>query len=274
MVSKKPGDATLRLKAEKRGYLTPEEKRAKKEKGEADERKEKFNHLPAEYERKDYGSYDSKEVKKNIDAFNNSKQSKYWYEQAEKMKKDDRFTAEDGTVYSKKDCYVKALNLDEKNALAWGDLALLVPINGSVIVNQKPYLKQDCYVKSLSIDQKNVRIWLLLGSLISSNSFFLSYGDTPVMVNGEKYFGKDCYVKALSIDERSVFAWLFLASALGEDERITVNGKQYSAKDCYVKSLSMGEPNPFAWGELKELLKEGETVEVNGKTYAKDDIPA
>jgi len=152
-----------------------------------------------------------------------------------------------GQRYSKQDCYVKALELDENYARAWSNLGL----EGGGSVKGQAYDEKGCCVKALELDENDAGAWFNLGCVGGST------------VKGQDYDAKGCYIKALELDENDAFAW----NNLGNRGGGTVKGQDYDAKACHVKSLELNEKNAATWYNLG--LKGGSTVK--GQAYDKKD---
>lgn len=143
-----------------------------------------------------------------------------------------------------KECYVKALEMDENHACAWNHLGVV----GGGTVRGKRYGSKACYMKAVELDVNYVSAWYNLGE---------AGGGT---VNRKKHSSQDCYVKVLELDENYADAWYYLGGG-------TVKGKKHSLKECYLKALELDEKHAKAWCGLGSLG--GGTVK--GKGYSAKD---
>ncbi|CAE7617372.1 ogt-1 [Symbiodinium necroappetens] len=135
-----------------------------------------------------------------------------------------------GQAYDEKGCYVKALEADENFAKAWNSLG----VEGGGTVKGQAYGEKGCYVKALELDENDALAWRNLG---------LEGGGS---VKGQAYDEKGCCVKALELDENDAGAWFNLGCVGGS----TVKGQDYDAKGCYIKALELDENDAFAWNNL------------------------
>ena len=60
-----------------------------------------------------------------------------------------------GHDYRRKDCYLRALELDPKNANSWTHLG----VSGGGTVGGRNYREADCYLRALELDPNNARAW-------------------------------------------------------------------------------------------------------------------
>jgi hypothetical protein len=82
-----------------------------------------------------------------------------------------------GTIYNKKDCFMKALQLNPNNANAW----INIGFEGGGTVQGKIYNKKDCFMKTLQLDPNNAYAWKSLG---------VEGGGT---VQGKSYSQQQCF---------------------------------------------------------------------------------
>ena len=62
-------------------------------------------------------------------------------------------------------CFIKALEIDDKHADTWHDLGG----EGGGSLNGQQYTEQQCYSKAVEIDDKHVFAWTSLGLLGGGN---------------------------------------------------------------------------------------------------------
>ncbi|CAE7655877.1 Ogt [Symbiodinium sp. CCMP2592] len=189
-----------------------------------------------------------------------------------------------GFSYSKKACYVKALEVDEKYARAWNGLGY----EGGGTVKGQAYDAKACYRKTLEVDEKYAVAWRNLGlvgggtvkgrdydakacfvkALELNENFANAWNRLGVVdggtVKGQAYDEKACYVKALEVDEKHAGAW----NNLGNEGGGTVKGRDYNAKECILKALELDEKNANYWDSLGDLAGGGT---VKGWAYDKKD---
>ncbi|CAE7581579.1 unnamed protein product [Symbiodinium sp. CCMP2592] len=126
-----------------------------------------------------------------------------------------------GQSYSKKACFVKAVELDEMYALAWRNLGLV----GGGTVKGQAYDAKDraCFVKAVEVDENYAIAWNSLGN---------QDGGT---VKGQAYDAKDCFVRALELNENPSHEPMFWRN-LGDVGGGTVCGTHYSPDECEAKA--------------------------------------
>ncbi len=167
------------------------------------------------------------------------------------------------TAYSKNLCFVMAVNLDTRFALAWYSLGSAISSAEPAIVNGKTYSKNNCYVMTLESDPSFAPAWNRLGSIMLK--------DETIIVDGKSYSKKECFVMALESEPSFPSAWLNLASVMGAKETIIVNGKTFLKRDCLITCLHVDPMQVSAWFNLAGIMGANETAIVCGKTCSKKD---
>ena len=167
------------------------------------------------------------------------------------------------TAYSKNLCFVMAVNLDTRFALAWYSLGSTTSFAETAIVNGKTYSKNNCYVMTLESDPSFAPAWNRLGSIMLK--------DETIIVDGKSYSKKECFVMALESEPSFPSAWLNLASVMGAKETIIVNGKTFLKRDCLITCLHVDPMQVSAWFNLAGIMGANETAIVSDKTYSKND---
>lgn len=152
----------------------------------------------------------------------------------------------DGCEYTRKECFIRALEMEPLHYDAWHDLGY----EGGGTVNQIEYSKKECYLKALEEGGDRYDVWFNLGDI---------GGD--VTVDGIVYDAKECTEKALKINPDGHEAW----NNLGYYDGGRVGGKEYDPKECYVKALEIDGECLEAWYNLGH--HDGGMV--HGKQYSK-----
>jgi len=141
-------------------------------------------------------------------------------------------------IYSKYECFLQALRVDQNNADLWAKTGFHTPEEiGSIMVNGATYSKVECQLKALTIDPYDFITWNYLGKLLEKDS---------IDIDGEHYNAQKCFVQALTlVDNRFSEIWTNLGNTLGPDESVKVNGENLNQSQCYARSLKLNPHNPF-----------------------------
>ena len=133
-----------------------------------------------------------------------------------------------GTPYTKKGCYLKALEIDPQNANAYNNLGNTLAGDETVSINGTDYTKKGCFLKALEIDPRYANSYHNLGITVA--------GDETVSINGTDYTKKGCYLKALEINPGFKNPWSGLGNMMTlASEPVAVNGIAYTKKECLAK---------------------------------------
>ena len=101
-----------------------------------------------------------------------------------------------GVEYDQKGCFLRALELDPKNAHAWNNLAYLC---GGGMVQGVEYDQKGCFLRALELDPKNATVWNNLGDIGGG------------MVRGVKYTQEECFARASDLGVHQIDR-VFMAS--------------------------------------------------------------
>ena len=122
-----------------------------------------------------------------------------------------------GQQYSKQQCFIKAVEIDDQHAKAWRNLGYV----GGGSVGGQQYTKKQCYVRALEVDDQFVGAWNNLG-VVGGGS-----------VGGQQYTKQQCYIRALEVDDQHTNAWQNLGVVGGGN----VSGQQYTQQQCYIRAV-------------------------------------
>ena len=168
-----------------------------------------------------------------------------------------------GISYNERDCYIKALELDDKHALAWRNLAYC---DGGV-VKETSYDFQKCLYRARKLGLHNLKDSqaLCMKSLQSHSENAVAWKNLGLCgggeVGGKAYDAKQCYQQALELDiGLSPMVW----NHLGESGGGKVKDISYDQHTCYQQALKIDPAFAMAWFRIGADCGGGQ---VNGIKY-------
>ena len=163
-----------------------------------------------------------------------------------------------GTLHvSKRDCYVRALELDALRSDAWHSVASCV--TDSVKIHERDVTKVDCYLESLRLNPQQSRVWYELGTTLSAN------GGLSAPFRGATYSCTDCLAEALKLSPMDPALWCNVACAMKAQDFVLFGSEKLSKIDCIFKSIKI-EPKSSTWIYLASCITSGSVV-LSGQAY-------
>jgi len=161
-----------------------------------------------------------------------------------------------GYTYTKKECYIRSLELDPECASAWHNLG--VQCGGRL--GGRDFSTRECYACSLVCDPScsGPKQW---GNMRSQ---------CKGQVAGKEYTPQECYIRSLELDPNCALAWNSLGvegggrvcpvgqgpslnsgvdTARSETAR-RASGVDYNKRQCYVRSIELDPQCSRAWNNL------------------------
>lgn len=137
-----------------------------------------------------------------------------------------------GYSYTKKECYIRCLELDPECASAWHNLGVQC---GGRLAGRECSSKE-CYSCSLVCDPEVARGGPKVWRDIQGRG----------RVAGKDYTPKECYVRSLELDPKCALAW----NSLGVEGGGRIGTANYTTKQCFAKSIDLNLRNARAWNNL------------------------
>lgn len=135
-----------------------------------------------------------------------------------------------GRQFNERECYEKALDLDQNNPDTWSNMALV----GGGRVGGTNYSPDQCFKRVLELNRADAKAWSSLG---------VAGG---VEMDGCRYNSKDCFEKVLEINPNDAKAWNNLGSCGGG----SVRGTPYIPARCFENSIRLNPHNSQAWNNM------------------------
>ncbi|MGR3912421.1 MAG: tetratricopeptide repeat protein, partial [Candidatus Rhabdochlamydia sp.] len=173
-----------------------------------------------------------------------------------------------GKIYTNKELYLKAIQLNPKNAILYYNIACLLENNETVeLLNGKIYTSKELYLKAIQLNPKNAMFYCNFANLLKNH-------ETIKLLNGEIYTNKKLYLKSTQLDPKNAIVYSNLAYLLKNNETIKLlNGEIYTKKELYLKAAQLDPKNAILCFNLACLLENDETVKfLNGKIYTKKEL--
>jgi len=102
-----------------------------------------------------------------------------------------------GATYSKIECQLKALTIDQYDPITWYYLGELLK-KDSIDIDGEHYNAQQCFVQALTlVDNKYSKIWGKLGDTLGPNE--------SVEVKGKHLNQSQCYARSLELNLNNPF---------------------------------------------------------------------
>ena len=182
-----------------------------------------------------------------------------WVLQGRNLKSDECITYRD-TIFSKRQCFLKALSLSRKTSEVWTSLSTTLKGDNKIEVDGIFYNRRDCLLRALQL-MNSAACWSNLGNALNSNE--------TINIDNDILTKKQCYLKSLSIDKRCPITWRRLGSSLDfrQNESIKFNNTVIRSKDCFIKSLEIDITSITSWRSLAIRLEENEQIRLASKTY-------
>lgn len=187
---------------------------------------------------------------------------RFWVSQGNKIEANE-YIEFSGTIYNKRQCYLKSLSFLEKLGSAWNGLGGTLNETETTEVDGFLFNKIDCFTLALN-KHDDSRIWFNLGCALFGTQ-------TTAIVHKKLYSASECYLKALSLDTGWYRAWHGLGYSLSfiPNNQIMVDEKVLNEKECYVRALELEPNNLPSWYSLGVALDESEHTLISNKTYSK-----
>ena len=165
------------------------------------------------------------------------------------------------SIYTKRGCYVKALEIAPSLRRPWYNLGCILEGTSVDVGDRKGVTARNCFIESVLCDQSYSLGW---------NNLACNLSDTEtVAVDGKDYSKSDLFLRALQCDPSDRLLWMNtgLCRYWGQNGDITVNGSRYSRMQCVAKAVELGEED--GWYHLGVFLQHG-WVSENAVTWDSD----
>lgn len=196
-----------------------------------------------------------------------------------------------GEEFEKRDCYVKALDIDPDLPYAWFNLGIALGAADCVCVREDSYSDLECFVRALNLDDTIGTAWAMTGrrllNIESSDEAFSSHQRSSMMaanttanadgniqqenendesqqqqkkptidVKGTLYTAHQCFVKSLCLDPKNSSVWFLAGVSLQDDSSFfEVLGKMYDKQTAFEMSLDLFQYRSVVWYELGATLQ-------------------
>lgn len=193
--------------------------------------------------------------------------SSAWTTLGEEMRSHDRVPV-GNQDYSRRECHVRALELDPNNARGWRNLAEDILWSGDLVpVAGKDYSATECAIKAVSLDLQDEQAWRTLGTVLDK-------GKTAIVL-GKRYSFENCWLRAAVIAAEkfphSYRVWYWLGDNLKGNKKVVVDGETMTRRACFLRAIEHGATSRQAWLHLAKDLVSSEKVAVNGHNYSRQD---
>ena len=142
----------------------------------------------------------------------------------------------EGATLTRRDCLVRAVNLDPTLFEAWFCLGLDLSASEEIILgdaSETKYSQCLCFNQCLEINNSSAMAWNNAGAALLKKSGLKA----SLEVNGQKYSVRGLLLRALELDPTNSCAWFNLALTFERvDERIAVNNARHGKTDCLLLS--------------------------------------
>ena len=160
---------------------------------------------------------------------------------------------------TKRDCYLRALELDPLRSDAWQRIAsCLTRLDESVKIRERDVTKVGCYVESLRLNPQQPRVLYELGAVLSA-------GSLSVELRGATHNGTDCLAEALKLSPADAVLWCDVARVMKVSDHVVIGERTYGKAECVFMSLKI-EPKSATWVYLASCITSGSIVH-NGQAY-------
>lgn len=199
----------------------------------------------------------------------------FWLQQGNALNIDEGVKI-DGIVFSKRQCYLKAISLNKELDSAWIRLALSLKQNETIEIDGEIYDQKKICIKAVllgpvepdSASADSASAWHNLGLALGYRPG-LGYGlHDSTIINNVQVTAKDCFERALEFNPASDISWYALGLLLSENETAEVKEKYYSKNDCFLQAVHLDIHYDQYWTRVGQTMPKGqETVTINGEAY-------
>ena len=173
----------------------------------------------------------------------------------------------------KQDHFLKAIQCQPNDAVAYKKLADLLPQGGKItLLDGTVMTKQDLYLKAIQL------IWLQaqLDLAVTFNDLAdsLPQGGKITLLDGTEMSKQDLYLKAIQLQPDLAVAYKNLADSLPLGGKIELlDGTEITKQDLYLKAIQLQPDFAVAYFELANLLPQGGKIELlDGTKMTEQDL--
>lgn len=206
----------------------------------------------------------------------------------------------DGSLWSERNLYLKAIELKPDFALPFGNLATCLEAGEKVGLPSLSgeWCEQALYIRAIELDPSNAMYWMNLAIAITPvdrvrlhdgscwdqrmllvKSLELDEKEPETLyqlaktyafdgtvslkfADGRDFMEQDLYIKVLELDEKYSWAYHDLGAKLrGPDEKVVLkNGTELTAQELFIKTIELDPENSSGYSSLAKILEPDATV--------------
>jgi len=205
----------------------------------------------------------------------------------------------DGSLWSERNLYLKAIELKPDFALPFGNLATCLETGEKVSFQDSEWTEQALYIRAIELDPTPGMYWMNLACAITpvdrvqlhdgsiwdqrmllvkslelddkdpealyqlAKTYQVDNTEKMTFPDGREWTEQDLYIKVLELDSNYAWAYHDLGAKLTacKDEKVVLkNGTELTAKDLFIKTIELDPENPSGYHGLSKLLEPDATV--------------
>lgn len=179
----------------------------------------------------------------------------------------------DGSVWSERELYLKAVELKPNFADAFGNLATDLAEGETICLpgDTQEWNEQQLYLMAIQCDHKNALHWNNLALVLKS-------GEEVLFPGGGAWDRRMLLLKSLELSQSEAETYYQLAKTYKDDDTESLkfaDGREWTEQDLYMMAIDLDSKHAEAYHALGKTLDEGEQIKLkNGKKYTKEQLLA